>query len=270
MADTIPGQLLTERLRRQQIALRAQFLRELHKVWPLLDPVRLDATAASWLSLVLDLVIGFRTQSATLSLVYYDKFRSAETGLPAFHADHLADLIRPNLDAIRTSLIVTGPVKIKHDTALGRDLKDIGRQALVSVSGAASRHVLNGGRDAIDTAVASDTRSVGFVRTLGPKPCYFCAMLASRGPVYLTEETALRTTVRSERGPGQKYHDNCMCGAEPMFRRLAKQDWPDETRELNQMWKDAKKGHSGKAVVNAFRQAFEARQAAIPTQRTGR
>ncbi|MET9262403.1 hypothetical protein [Amycolatopsis sp. NPDC004079] len=272
MADTIAGQRLTRRYRRDQLALRAQFLQELHRIWPLLDPLRLDATARAWLDLMTDLVLAYRAKSVTLSLTYYDKFRDAETDHGIFHAAFLRDVVIPNLEQIRASLIATGPAKIKHDTmTTGHDIDAIASAAMAEVSGAGTRLVVGGGRDAIDEAVHADKQAVGYARVLGPKPCYWCAMLASRGPVYRSAEVAYRTTARSKRGPGKEYHDYCMCQVEPLFRHLPKDEWPQPMRDLNQLWETAKEDTSGRKTVNVFRSLFEARGSVeIPAQRAQR
>jgi hypothetical protein len=270
MALTVAGQRATERYRTRQLAIRAEFLQQLHKAWPLLDPLRLDATARAWLDLMIDLVTAFWSRSVTVSLEYYDTFRKAETDFGAFHADHLRDVVIPNLEQIRAVLIATGPAKIKHDTGREHDIATVARKAMVEVSGAAGRLVLNGGRDAIDEAVHADRRAVGYARVLGPRPCYWCAMLASRGPVYRSEDVALRATARSKRA-GKEYHDHCMCQAEPVFRHLTREDWPEHIRDLANLWGEAKKDTSGRKTINVFRSLFEARgSVAIPTQRTER
>lgn len=271
MALTLAGQKATERYRARQLAIRAQFLQQLHKAWPLLDPLRLDATALAWLDLMIDLVTGFWSRSVTVSLEYYDTIRKAETSSGAFHADHLRDVIIPNLEQIRAVLIATGPAKIKHDTmTTDRSVLTIASNAMVEVSGAASRLVMNGGRDAIDEAVHADKLAVGYARVLGPRPCYWCAMLASRGPVYRSEDVALRATERSKRA-GKEYHDHCMCQAEPVFRHLTRDEWPDHIRDLADLWNEAKKDTSNRKTINVFRSLFEARGSAeIPAQRTTR
>ncbi|WP_372663557.1 VG15 protein [Amycolatopsis kentuckyensis] len=271
MAETTAGLRLTQRYRNQQLALRAEFLQQLHKAWPLLDPFRLDATARAWLDLMIDLITGFWSRSVTVSLAYYEAFRKAETDSAVFHTSHLRDVVVPNLDQIRAVLIATGPAKIKHDTIAGdHNMDTIARNAMVEVSGAASRLVLNGGRDAIDEAVHADRRAVGYARVLGPRPCYWCAMLASRGPVYRSEDVALRATERSKRA-GKEYHDHCMCQAEPVFRHLKRDDWPEHIRDLADLWSEAKKDASGRKTINVFRTLFEARGSVeIPAQRTTR
>lgn len=55
--------------------------------------------------------------------------------------------------------------------------------------------------------VTKKSRRVGYARVLsGKESCAFCAMLASRGPVY-SEDTVVR------RRDGRRYHDNCDCVA---------------------------------------------------------
>lgn len=271
MADTRAGQRLTERHRTQQIALRAVFLVELQRLWPLLDPVRLDATAAAWLDLMVDLIVGFRQRSLTVSLSYYDHFRAAEIGEDDFDTDDIH--VPLSLNAVRASLIATGPAHIKHQTMVHRNVDQATDTGLVLVSGAASRHVLNGGRDGITEAATRDKRTVGWMRVTRPDCCYWCAMLASRGPVYHSEATAFRTTERSERGPGEKYHDHCACTAEPLFRRTPPKDWPMAHQDFKSLWDDTKtKRKPGQSHMNAFRAAYEARvtDVEIPTQRVTR
>lgn len=273
MADTRAGQRLTERHRTQQVALRAVFLHEMQRLWPLLDPLRLDATAAAWLDLMLDLMIGFHRQSAMVSLTYYDRFRAAETGEDDYSTEGLADLVPLNLDAARGSLIATGPAHIKHQTMRGTTIDEATSTGLVLVSGSASRHVLNGGRGGIVTAAERDKRTVGWMRVTRPDCCYWCAMLASRGPVYKDKATAERATLRSETRAGLEYHDNCVCTAEPMYRGLPPEEWPMAHQDFLELWKDTKdKRKPGQSHINAFRAAYNARltEVEIPTQRLTR
>lgn len=69
----------------------------------------------------------------------------------------------------------------------------------------ASRHIKQASRDLVrDTAFANGG---GYARVLsGAENCQFCAMLASRGPVY-SKDTATR------RKDGSRYHDHCDCTA---------------------------------------------------------
>lgn len=133
------------------------------------------------------------------------------------------------------------------------------------------RHTLNAGRKAVaDTARLGRVRNattkrpigrrIGYARVLtGRESCAFCAMLASRGPVY-SEDTATR------RADGRRYHDGCDCRAvlviegqpwegEQEFHRL-QAAWREATwedgRPVDNQWNRWQKAvHSGKAKLRA-------------------
>lgn len=109
------------------------------------------------------------------------------------------------------------------------------------LSGAAQRYVSQGARDTIYEA----TRGAGtqYARVPRPDACAFCLMLGSRGAVYASEFTATRTTgrstARSGRPAGEKYHDNCRC--DPMeIREDNAHELPEINTQLAQLWADSK------------------------------
>ena len=78
--------------------------------------------------------------------------------------------------------------------------------------------VLRAGRETIQQSAPR------WRRVTDGKPCGFCAMVASRGPVYRSEQKA---------GQGRRYHSRCGCTVEPYFGDPA--DWvpsPEEARFL--------------------------------------
>lgn len=104
----------------------------------------------------------------------------------------------------------------------------------------------------------NSTRAAGtrYARIPGPKACWFCLMLASRGGVYTSKEAALSVTSRSAtrttthwRNPTattghtyQKgrprdaaYHDNCTCMA---VESHSPADLPEVIHTLQQEWYD--------------------------------
>lgn len=258
MSSTVQGAALTEEHRRAQIALRAQFLTEFAGLWPLLDLDHLDEAAAAWINVVTDMILSWRTRSAARALAYYDNFRRAETGKALPDRALYENLALGNPEQIRTSLIVTGPVGVKSRIGKGFTPVQAKRMAFTAVAGAASRHVLNGSRKMILETATKDEMSVGYSRITDSDPCAWCAMLASRGPVYVSRRVAARTTGRSERGAGEKYHDDCGCNAEPSFDR--KSDWPARNREFEQLWADTTGGLGGKKALSAFRRAYNAQR----------
>ena len=293
MASTYEGRSLTERHRRAQIGLRAQFLRAFTPDWAILDWTRIDATAVAWARAAKETIRIWRQRSADLSEDYYQQYRDAEKPLAAIPVPiidfagqgqrpsgqlrgqsaqpptgrsgrtikingHVYEkdeqgLVRPRIDwtefdkAVETSLLVTGPSEVKRRAAKHEPEEMAMRSALVTASGSAVRHVLNGGRETLLTLVEADETALGWARVTDGDPCAFCAMLASRGPVYKSAATA-----------GFKPHDNCACVPEAVFARTA--DWPGDAREYQKLWYSATRGYSGKDAVNAFRRAYERQQ----------
>ncbi|WP_426727078.1 hypothetical protein ACEN2A_08370 [Corynebacterium auriscanis] len=86
----------------------------------------------------------------------------------------------------------------------------------------------------------SPNKSVlGWARVLvGQENCPFCAMLASRGPVY-TEKTVLLAGRRSRTRDGLQYHDHCDCTAVAVVRG---KPWEGEEQydALEQLWLEAR------------------------------
>lgn len=212
-------------------------------MWPLIDVERLDETAAAWINAVVDLIIAYRLRSAEQALAYYERLRVAETGQELPHRELYVNLGAPNLTAVRTSLFVTGPVNVKSLIGKGIPRQRAKIQAFTDVAGAASRHVLNGGRQMLVEAVAKDETATHYARVTDANPCAFCAMLASRGAVYRRKETALRTTARAQRGPGHQYHDHCACTVEPAWDRDA--PLPERSAEFEKLWADSTGDVSG-------------------------
>lgn len=242
MAATLAGARLTAEHRSAQLALRAVTLRQVLQVWPAFDT---EHTAKSWppVEKALLAIIGQRrTDSASLAAGYFEAFRATEriggTATPVmstFGADALA--------RAQTSLQVTGYVTTERLTALKHP--DPARSALVRVSGAVTRHVLDGGRETLIASVQADRRALGWARATSGDPCSFCAMLASRGPVY------------GERMGDFQSHDHCACGLEPMYRH--DQEWPQGSRDYQRLWRDATDGLGGAAARTAFREALQLR-----------
>jgi hypothetical protein len=60
--------------------------------------------------------------------------------------------------------------------------------------------------------IGTDGQALGYAHLTDVGSCAFCAMLASRGPVYKTAATA-----GGPRGRGVRYHDYFACLALPVF-----------------------------------------------------
>lgn len=202
MATTLAGSRLTKGHRTAQLALRALALRQVLEIWPAFD---VEDAARSWppVEAALLAVIGERRAvSTSLAAGYFEAYRRAE-GVGGVPSPVLSVFDEGAIDRARTSLQVTGYVTTERLRALKH--ADPARVALVRVSGAVTRHVLDGGRETLLASVRGDRRARGWARVTSAEPCEFCAMLASRGAVYTATSGAFQA------------HDHCGCALEPTY-----------------------------------------------------
>lgn len=238
MAATVRGRRLTEahRLAQQRLATRA--VAQVRVLWPLLDPGNLDRTSARWLQVNVPMIGAQRRQSAQLAARYLQSFRRFEA--PDAAAYRPTPVFEVPVDQVVRSLQVTGPVSVKQSIARGVPVADAMRAAESKVAGAAVRHVLDGGRETVMQVVEEDDEVVAVARITSGDPCAFCAMLASRGPVYKSEGTA-----------SFRPHDRCSCQPEPSYGTPV---WHPNSLRLRRLWDRATYGSGGgKHALNAFR-----------------
>jgi hypothetical protein len=191
---------LTARHRREQMALRARVLLELRRVWPMLDPERLDETFPGWATAVGALVLKNRDLSAVLAGRYLRQVRAAAgiSGPPP--APTVAALPAA---VLMSSLAVTGPIAVKRGMSHGAGVQRAMEAAFVLSANSATRHVLNAGREAVMSSISEDPRAVGWRRVTSGRACEFCDSLQDTYP------------------PGEgdfKAHDGCGCSAEPAYQ----------------------------------------------------
>lgn len=244
MAATAAGARLTEAHRQAQARLGAQTVRAMRQLFPLLDPEDLDGSFERWVASALTVVRAQRATSARLAANYLSLFRRLELGGTV--DDRFVPVLeeRPVVEAVTTSLLVTGVVRIR--SALGRHVAfdRAVNTAEASSAAAAMRHVLNGGRDTIASSVAADRRALGWARAASGRACGFCAMLASRGPVYSDDTVSFEA------------HDHCSCTAEPVYHEGA--TWPAGSQRYAELWQESTRGLGGAEARNAFRLALAA------------
>lgn len=241
MARTAEGRDLTRAHRRQQLAVRAATLQDLARLWPLWDGIRIS-TFSRFVDVAATLIRSRHQESAALASRYYRRFRETEnvggTATPA-----LAERV-PTVDIV-DNLRATGLTDTLRASRAGQTIPQARRTGLVSASGSAGRMTLAGGADTIVRSTNADDQALGWSRVTDADPCYFCAMLASRGPVFKTRATA-----------GFDAHDHDACGVEPHYEGA---DWPGRAREFERLWTDATRGLGGADARRAFRRAVEDR-----------
>ena len=125
-------------------------------------------------------------------------------------------------------------------------------QVGAAVVRAAQRHAQQPARDVVQ-GVADEWPGVAWARVLtGARSCYFCAMLASRGPVYTSENAAkYRGGQRVDR-----YHDGCDCEV-VLVQNYSTWEGRRAHKLLAQLWEDSTTGTSGRRSMNAFRRVYE-------------
>jgi hypothetical protein len=242
MAANPAAARLTEAHRLAQGRLGAQAVARMLAAWPLLDMEDLDGTVDRWLRVTVPIITGQRSTSARLAANYLTTFRALELGAGvATFTPIVAD--RPPVEAVVTSLTVTGPASVKSAMTRGVQLAQAADVARARSSASAMRHVLGGARDTITATVAEDPRALGWARATSGRPCAFCAMVASRGPVYKEQGTA-----------DFQPHDGCHCEPEAVYRRDAA--WPSGSERFRAVWEQAA-AEDGDTTKN-FRRLIEA------------
>ena len=226
-------------------------------------------TVERWLAALVPVIQRERNASAVRGVLFGNTIRTLEVGLTdgfrfATEAPGTVDL---DPQVFRTSLMVTGPAAYRKrlEKISGRDLSPAVEQALIreafdkSGAGAAAsavRHVQNGGRSALIDGVQRDKRALGWVRVTRAHPCYFCALLASRGAVYKGDSFEDSNGLFD--GPGEvKVHDSCQCAVKPVYRR--DDELLDRSSEFLEIYKASTAGKSGRDAIRAFRAAYEGR-----------
>ncbi|ABS03207.1 hypothetical protein [Kineococcus radiotolerans] len=198
---------------------------------------------------------------------------AADEDLPEFLRDDVDDVLetpstgslwRPPAEpdwaareqAMVTSLMVTGPVGVRRRIERGEEAPRALEVAGVEVAGAASRQTLYGGRKAMLELVREDRAALGYIRVTDFQPCYFCAMLASRGPVYKSDSFA-ESDPRFEGAGKQKVHDHCGCTIESVYS--VRTGWPGRGKDYQDLWYEATTPRtSPEQMRRDFRRAYEA------------
>lgn len=192
---------LTRNYRSQTLALRAQTVRDMRRIWPALDWRNLERTYPAWFAAASTLIQRDRTRSAGLASLYLKAHR-LQAGVPGEVAVRLA--AGAPAEQVATAMRVTTIVALKRSTMAGKSAEQAMIDAFVQSSGAATRLVLDAGRDTIRQTAVADPATEGW-RRVASGGCDFCRMLAGRGDVYREDTVDFAA------------HDHCACSAEPVY-----------------------------------------------------
>lgn len=294
------------RHRDQQDSLADTVEYDMARSWKHLEFHDLAGTEVRWLDATLDKLNRRHAESQRLSGDFVNDLRNLVAMQSRQSLPDPIRFARPNtiitqpgdgdvvlldeLDEARVAhrLRAAGPGSVKHampapeDTAMGN--------GLVNVMGTAVELVGEGGRGVVLAAQTASDDLVGYQRVCESdnKVCAFCALLASRGPVYKNLDRVARTDTKwslKERDMGKvaeiveldsipdssaKAHTHCRCTLIPVFAssRLGLSGWAEVAERI---WNDPEKygwddtgGWAEKR--RAFRNAFDRYKASHPEE----
>lgn len=185
----------------QATVIRAGFLQDLVRVWPLLDFNNLDSSLIAWAPAVAALTRRDRQAMIGLASAYIVAERQASgvggkaLVIPAstLIAEQFASaLLSTTLAGYRTALRTRPP----------EAAKDV---AFVRTAGSLSRLMFNGGRETATESLKQDPKGTGWARVTSPGACDFCRLLEGRGAVYSAETARFSA------------HDHCKCSARAVY-----------------------------------------------------
>lgn len=241
---------LAEQYQAEQRVLASTTARDI--VTLLLALFALDDPDGSWGALKMALkaiVRDRRSQSARLTGPYYQRIR-AEAGVRGeVEPAQPRELVERRLDE---ALDGAGMFVYRQALGLGAAPEQARDRASVTLTGAATRLVLEGGRDVMERSVLADEDALGWARVSDGDPCSWCSMLVSRGAVYKSAVTA-----GDVRFGGEKYHDHDGCQAVPIFDPQS--PILDRADDLYQQWREVTAGHSGVEARKVWRRYWEGR-----------
>jgi hypothetical protein len=252
-----PRNQSVDQYRLMQVQLSATLTRDLvHLLRALFQTSNPGPSWQTVRTAVAALIVSRRQQSIDLATMFYRTER-LEAGIRTPFTPVVPDPL-PDEQVLKT-IDATGISAYQRSLRGGATPQQAVDRAAVTLSGSSSRLALDGGRAVIDQSVQDDDEAIGWVRVTDAAPCPWCLMMASRGAVYHSAETAGKERNSHFIGDGDfKWHDHCGCIAKPVWDpndpHLVRAD------ELYDQWVQVTSGHSGQAAVNAWRRHWENRE----------
>lgn len=204
---TVPSQTLVESHRQEIADVVAVAQADLAEAWAAMPLDDANATKSAATVVVSDIVATYGELAAGAGADWYSEART-EAGVRGSYTPRMEVPVIARQVATNVGWAV-GPLfgEAKPDLALAR------------MAGVTQRLVANADRATILTNARRDPAGVRWYRGTSAKCCAFCAMAASRGAVY-----------RSEESGGFKPHNNCRCFPVAIF--------PGESHQLPTYYDD--------------------------------
>jgi hypothetical protein len=167
-----------------------------------------------------------------------DPYCSAASVLAAEWYEQLRDLANPSSSYTPTAGVVniTGNAERLVRYAVASLFRQSDRPVFQLISGGVQRLIANAGRQTIHANMVADPAPTRWARVARPGCCVFCGMLASRGAVYGSRESASGVVSRglpvSAKDFRSTFHNHCTCVAVPLHegQRIS---LPAETQDFN-------------------------------------
>lgn len=211
-----------------------------------------------WVDAVTEVVTRYSETSATLAADFYDGEREA-AGVPGSFTVPLADA--PPDEQVDASMRWATKDLWPRDEAVAtvaqQEPLDVRLEAaMAKADGAAQKLVADRGRATLRQAVKADPQAVAYARAAALGACAFCRLMASRGAVYATAESAGRDANALFTGDASvvKFHNDCHCAIVPVFRGQRFELSP-HAQEWDRLYREYAQGHPGDQL-RLFRRAI--------------
>lgn len=223
------------------------------------------STIEAWLNFVVSKIIGGSDAGARRAALYYNASRRIEVpNAPEFAAQASLGMVD---EGVRQSLLVQGPYAVVNRIAkINRlDIPPATAKILISkakqesvreVAASTIRHAQAGGRQTIFENSREDRVALGWIRVTKANPCYFCALLASRGLQYrpFSEDSFANSDSRFSGDGNAKVHDDCGCSLKPTWH--TNDPIVKKSESFLDMWNEWSFGSGREAILN-FRMGYE-------------
>lgn len=189
--------LLTRQHYAQQVAVKAQMVRDAAKLWRLWTP----GSRASWDDMTetaYAIIAARHAVSSAAAARYFETLSAIQTG----RRERVVLAERLDPERVAKSLAATGLVGTFTAKARGASMQAAAQVGFTRFAGAASKLALSGGRETVVASSIASTRALGFQRVTSGDACMFCQGIADEGVLDAGEFAA---------------HDHCSCTAEPVF-----------------------------------------------------
>lgn len=204
---------------RAQRGLSRLLRRDVGRLWGFLNPSR-PASFSDWLDAVVEVVTEYGDASASLAAEFYDEQRAAAGANESFTVPLADSSQREQTETVlRWATHDVWPLDAEAEMRrrpLDVRVDEAERQAVAVTQ----KLVADQGRETVRRAVREDREATGYARAAALGACAFCRLMASRGAVYATAESAGRDANDRFSGDASvaKFHDNCHCAIIPVFR----------------------------------------------------